>query len=88
MELYLSVNHEGRVSLWDTERKALQGKEDGEIYLKLELTSGQERDIENASLRAEQPRRQTVMEQRRKSGGRRSEPERGRDDLDGRRQKA
>lgn len=37
-KLYLSINHEGRVSLWDTPAAAASGKENGELDFQLALT--------------------------------------------------
>lgn len=39
--IHLLVNHEGRLSLWDTQRKAILGKEGGEVQLELRLTPTQ-----------------------------------------------
>lgn len=58
MQFFLSVNHEGQVSLWDTMRKAMDGKQNGEIILILDLTEAQVREIRSAQRRA-RPARKT-----------------------------
>lgn len=55
--LHLSINHGGRVSLWDDERASLRGKEDGEITVLLALTPDQELLLKRAQVAARPPRR-------------------------------
>lgn len=53
----LSVNPDGRVSLWDTMRSATQGKEDGEMSFELQLTDAQRATIANMQSRSRKPRK-------------------------------
>lgn len=39
--VYLSVNHDGRLSLWDTQRAAVDGRERHEALIALQLTADQ-----------------------------------------------
>lgn len=52
MEFFLTVNHLGVVSLWDTEDAVLRNAQIGESYVRMKLTAAQERAVRKAQLRA------------------------------------
>lgn len=57
MELHLSVNPDGRLSLWDSERKAMDGKEDGETTFSITLTPEQHALVRSKQARSRHPLR-------------------------------
>jgi len=54
---HLSINHQGRVSLWDSAGDAMRGKEDGEINLEFKLTPAQTQLLTSTQRKARAPRR-------------------------------
>lgn len=56
-KLHLSINPDGRVSLWDNERSMMDGKEDGEISFHLELTTSQIIQLKDRQARSRYPRK-------------------------------
>ena len=53
--LNCSINPDGRLSLWDSERAAMNGKEDGETTFQLTLTDGQLALVKDKQARSRHP---------------------------------
>ena len=53
--LYCSINPDGRLSLWDTQRGAMEGKEDGEMAFQITLTEEQLALVKDQQARSRRP---------------------------------